>query len=325
VQLIQYPGKTVSMKRKLLWAQAIFFSLFIITSSFTLLQLSGSYNPFTRFDENSPSRVRNEEFDIALSRVNSIDKLTAYCDSLYNAQYNGAGDAAFEENYATLLSSVVSKKFYHGYSYYSFRDNYLLRLFSKATHTGYSAIVVPDDIMKYPNAACSQQAIVMMEVLKKKDIRTRKIAFKGKKYGGHFCFEVFYNGGWHFFDTNMEPDMAVLNAYDRPGIAFLCKNPEILTKAYRQYSAEEILDIFPTYTYGAVNQFPAPNGILFQKITRMLSYTLWFFFLVLFIFTRRRYRRLTGANYVWNSRVYFPPFYPGASSAYHQGYTAPGS
>jgi hypothetical protein len=219
----------------------------------------------------------------------------------------------------------MRKRFYHGYSYYGFESNYLALLISRISSSGYSAVVIPDDILKYPNAACSQQSIVMMEVLKAKGFQTRKISFQGRKYGGHFCFEVFYNSGWHFYDTNMEPDVAVLNTYKRPSIAFLNDNPDILVKAYKQYSREEILDIFPAYTYGVVNKFPAPNAMIFQKITRMLSYTLWFFFLIAFVIVRRIYKRITSTKHVWNSRLYFPPLHAGASSSYYPGYSAPWS
>lgn len=301
------------MKRKLFWAQLIFFTLFVMTAVFTLLQFTGKYNPLIKFDEEQAVNSRNEDYDASLSRLNSIKALTDYCDSFYQARYPNANEKEYEEKYSNLLASIVRKKFFHGYSYYGFNDNYLLSLFSKITRNGYSAVIVPNDILKYPSASCSQQSVVMMEVLRSKNITTRKVGFYGKKYGGHFCFEVFYNGGWHFFDTNLEPDLAVLNAYGRPGIAFLADHPEILTKAYSKNPPEEVLDIFPTYKYGAVNTFPAPNGLVLQKLTRILSYSVWFLFFVLFLYTRRRYRRLTDTNYVWNRRISFSSSYQRAS------------
>jgi hypothetical protein len=198
-------------------------------------------------------------------------------------------------------------------------------LASKSTVQGFGAIVIPDDILEHPNAECSQQSIVMMEVLKSKGFKTRKISFSGKKFGGHFCFETFYNGSWHFYDPNMEPDVAVLNNHGRPGIDFLVQNPSILVKAYSRYPQEEILDIFPTFSYGAVNKFPAPRGIIFQKLTKFLSWTSWLIFLISFFLVRRKYLRISSKTHVWNSRIYFPQPETGTSSSYYPGFTTPGA
>jgi hypothetical protein len=41
-----------------------------------------------------------------------------------------------------------------------------------------SAIVLPEDILKYPMAACSQQSIIMMECFKKIGVDYRKVGFE---------------------------------------------------------------------------------------------------------------------------------------------------
>jgi hypothetical protein len=313
------------MKRLLYSAQVILFGLFNFTLLVTLLQLSGDLNPLSKFDYKEPVYNHIEEYDPSLSRLNTLYKLEQYCDSLYAGATSAVNSDKFEKNYSYLVSSVIRKRFYHGYSYYGFGSNYMAMLFSKLTLQGYSAVVMPDDILKHSFAACSQQSIVMMEILKSKGFKTRKISFYGKKAGGHFCFEVFYTNTWHFYDPNLEPDTTVLNAYDRPGIAFLASHPEILLKAYKRYPREEILDIFPTYSYGAINEFPAPHAILFQKLTKFLSYTIWLFFLVGFLLVRRSYKRLSSNKYVRNSRIYFPQPEAGTSSSYYPGLTAPGA
>jgi hypothetical protein len=325
VALRQYPLKAVTMKRLLYSLQIILIGLFGISLVFALFQLTGDANPLAKFDNKIPENSRVEDYDPSLVRLNSLSKLEKYCDSLSgNTAYSGnSGD--FIKSYSEIVSSVVRNRFYHGYSYFGFSTNYLSVLFSRLTVPGYNAIVIPDDILKHPFAACSQQSIVMMEVLKAKGFNTRKISFKGKKAGGHFCFEVFYNQGWHFFDPNMEPDNSVLNKYDRPGIAFLSEHPDILTAAYKQYPQEEILDLFPTYVYGAENVFPAPRAIIFQRVTKILSSTIWLFFLIAFLLVRRRYKRITSKKYVWNRRIYFPKPETGTASSTYPGFTAPGA
>lgn len=313
------------MKRILYTTQVILLGLFSLSLVISLLQLTGSSNPLTKFDRSKSVYNGFEDYDPSLSRLNSLNKLEKYCDSLYVAACCDTNKNEFEEEYTTIVSSVIRKRFYHGYSYYGFRNNYLAFLFSTATKAGYSAVVIPDDILKYPFAACSQQSIVMMEVLKAKGLKTRKISFQGKVAGGHFCFEVFYKNGWHFYDPNMEPDAKVLDAYKRPDIAFLASHQDVLLKAYHKHDKSTILDVFLNYSYGQVDKFPAPNAIIFHKITKTLSYTIWLFFLAGFLFVRRSYRRLVSNQHVWNSRIYFPKSEAGTSASYYPGLTAPGA
>jgi len=312
------------MKKILFGAQIAFFCLFNIALLATVFQLAGYSGPLSSLDYKKPTYNKLEEFDPALLRLNNSEKLINYCDSLYQVKFGNAGRQQYEKNYTELLSEIISKRFFHGYSHYSFTDNYLSVLFSRATLDGYSAIVIPEDILKHPYAACSQQSIVMMKVLRKKGIQTRKIGFSGK-ISGHFCFEVFYDNAWHFYDTNMEPDAALLNAHNRPEIATLVSDKELLLKAYQRYPKETILDVFSNYSYGTPNSFAAPRGIIFQRIAKVLSYILWLFFLVAFILVRKKYLRLAGKNYVRNSRIYFPQPEKGTTSTYYPGITAPGT
>lgn len=307
------------MRRRLFWSQIILFGLFNCTLVLTILQFFGDKNPLKVLDSKRPQYNNVEEYDPALLRLNSLHKVEKYCDSLYSSSCCPTTTAEFEETYSNLVSSVIRKRFYHGYSYYGFDNNYTARLFSLFTQTGYSAMVIPDDILKYPFAACSQQSIVMMEILKAKNFKTRKISFQGKIAGGHFCFEVFYKNSWHFYDPNMEPDNNVLSAYNRPGIAFLASHTDILTNAYRRYPKAEILDIFLNYSYGPVNKFPAPNALILHKATKFLSYSCWAFFLAAFVWVRRKYRRLAFQQNVGTNRIYLGN--PELSSTYYPSMT----
>lgn len=310
------------MKRLLFFAQLALFGLFNLALLATVLQLAGSTNPLAKLDYELPGYNGVEEFDPSLGRLRSCEMMGAYCDSIFKTVYSVNPDANHVQEYTDIVASTVRKRFYHGYSRYGFTNNYFAFLISKVTLPGYSAIVIPDDILKYDYAACSQQSIVTMNLLEKKGFKTRKVIFQGKT-AGHFCFEVFYNNDWHFYDTNMEPQQSVLDQYAQPGIAFLAAHPAVLLNAYKQYPKEEILDVFRNYSYGSVNEFPAPRGLLFQRLTKVLSYILWAIFLILFIFVRRKYLRYGTKKYVRNSRIYFPPSQPATSSSYYPGFTAP--
>jgi hypothetical protein len=309
------------MKKRILFAaQSLLLILFVSSLLAAVFELSGDANPLSRFDHNIATHNRIEAFDPSLSRLNSLKKFEQYCDSMYAQKAFGGNPIEFEKTYTDVVSRAVRNRFFHGYSYYGYGNNYVAKVVSKLTIPGLSALVIPDEILQHPYAACSQQSIVMMEVLKDKGFTTRKIAFQGKKFGGHFAFEVFYDGTWHFNDPNMEPDNATLNMHGRPGIDFLVRNPEVLLKAYYRYGSEQIMDIFPTYSYGAVNEFPAPKALIFQNLTRMLSYTIWLPFLIGFIVVRRKYRRFGKKGFTGNHLTPVIGVRPDAAPVYFPGY-----
>jgi hypothetical protein len=128
-----------------------------------------------------------------------------------------------------------------------------------------------------------------MEVFKAKGFLVRKINFHNKRYGGHFCFEVFYHGSWHFFDPDLEPEIHTLAKLGRPGIRDLSLHPEVLNSLYAKNERTYVLDKLTTYTYGRANRFPAANARVYQYITKYLSYTLWFWLILLYFFVRNRF------------------------------------
>ncbi len=287
------------MKKRILFAaKIIFLFLFVLSLLATLLQFTGKSNPLTRFNKPAPVYNKIESFDPTLSRLNSVQKLEQYCDSVYSERILVDNTTNFERTYTDVVSEVVRNRFYHGYSAYGFSDNYLASAVAGVTIPGLSSLVIPDEIMKYPYAACSQQAMIEMQVLEDKGFKTRKILFHGKTYGGHFAFEVFYEGAWHFHDPNMEPDNALLASYGMPTIDFLAHHPDLVVKAYSRYPKAQMLDIILNYSYGPVNTFPAKKAMVFHKATRFLSYTIWLFFLAGFIVTGRAYRRLKNQKAV---------------------------
>jgi len=308
------------MKKLFFLLQPVLFIAFnfsLLMAGYQLMEATSSKDKITDSD---PRYNDNEDFDPSLLRLTSMEKLTAYCDSLYEEKVNSGGAVTFEETYTNIALEVVRKRFYHGYSCYGLNNNFLGVLLANVSMKGLNAIVVPDDMLKYPYAACSQQSVILMKIFQRKGFTTRKVAFQGKKYG-HFCFETDYEGSWHFFDPDMEPDTAIMNAYNRPSIQFLAHHPDILLKAYQHFPKEEILDIFPNYFYGPLNTIPGTNAIIFQKATKALSYFIWTIFLFLFIITRRKYLRLSN-QYVRNRRVSIPNLQQGRSLQDYPLYTA---
>lgn len=249
---------------------------------------------FSKFDYDIPVYDNKESYDPSLSRLNTMEKLRLYCDSLSRDTYGLAtsgNERIGEARYAATVSEVIRNKFYHGYSHYGFSNNFFALLGERVFNKELSAIVLPEDIVKYPYAACSQQAIVAMELLRYKNITTRAVGFDGKEYGGHFCFEAFYENGWHFFDTDVEPDAIVLNKMGRPDIATLAANDSVLLYVYRHLAADKTLMLFKQYFYKEPNAPQAPRASVYQYITKILSVTFWIVPMMGLIYYRRKYQR----------------------------------
>lgn len=306
-------------------AQVVLYICFSVTFFFTVLAWTNTPGPFPNMDHADLEYNGVEKYDPSLARLNSIDKLIAYCDSNFNAAKIANPDLQFTEGYPQIASQAVRARFYHGFSSYKMQDNYSAVLFEKFSDKWLSAIVVPDDIMKHPSAACSQQSIVMMELLERKGYPTRKVAFNSQESQGHFAFEVKYDGEWHFFDPNLEPDLAVLAPMGMPSIQALMAETDKKTirAAYHNQPVDLVLAIFDKYAYGKVNTFPAPRAIIYQRATKIFSNVGWAFFLIAFILIRRRYLQLVrNPIHVRHYRVYFPKISGRRSPAYYPEYSA---
>lgn len=296
-------------------------NFFIFT---TVLELTGSnYNP-DKYSSGVPEYNGQEEFDPSLQRLNSLKSLERFCDSLFLAKQQIQENIQFEEAYPEIVVSTVRRRFYHGYSTFGLSNNFAALAFEPLTGKKASAIVLPDQLLKYSYAACSQQSIVVMSLLKEKGFISRVVGFSGKR-NGHFSFETYYKGGWHFFDPNMEPDQKLLDGYNRPSMAFLASNTPVLMAAYKHLPKEMVLDIFPNYTIGEPNVALAPWATLYQNVTQFLSYTLWSFFLLAFILVRIKYRKLSLSTNVRHSRIYFSHLHKGTSAVPYPNYTTQGA
>ncbi|HMG67694.1 MAG TPA: hypothetical protein VK588_08410 [Chitinophagaceae bacterium] len=229
----------------------------------------------------------HEHFNPALSKLNTIDRFINYCDSMYGSSVINPSDT---EQYAIIVSETLRDRFYHGYSYYGLGDNSFAYILAPFIKRDLDAIVIPDDILKHPMAACSQQSIVGMEVYKKKGISVRKVGFFAKGYGGHFCFEAFFGGKWHFFDSDLEPQLSIMADNHFPSISELVQNDSLLHKIYFLKDRNLVDKLFFTYAYGPSNKFPAPRARIFQYVTKFLSYTSWLFFIVIYLLVQKKFK-----------------------------------
>jgi hypothetical protein len=247
----------------------IFFFVCFLMSVSTLF-----FKPDIKYNQTFVNNPK-DEFDVSLLRLNTISKVVDYCDSIYKAQYP-------TRTYPGIVSETIRKRFYHGYSYYDLHTNIIGVLLQPIVKNGATAIVIPDDLIRHASAACSQQSIVGMEVFKRKGYNVRKVEmFDSVMKSGHFAFEVYYEGGWHFFDSDQEPDNQILKAYNRPSADFLAKNPTIVLEAYRNRSNPELFArLLASAKVGETNEFPALHAYIYQVITKFMTYFGWIIILL---------------------------------------------
>lgn len=250
-----------------------------------LVLLSISLMPivFTTVSNFNYSYRHKELFNIQLSRFNSIEDITAHIDGIYSAtNFSPKIDTLA---YVKATSDIVKKRFYHGLSEYSLKDNWIAYLGAKLFWNHLNAIVEPDDILDYSQGLCSQQAIVFLEILKRKGIKTRWVGLGYKEGPGHFLAEVQYQGKWHLYDVNLEPKWErVTNHHE--SIAYYKQYPDTLFLAYEGIISRNLFDkIMEKAQYGEVNEFPAKNMLLFHRITKIVTYLIPVFLGIIILIT----------------------------------------
>src|ERR1019366_2305165 len=109
-----------------------------------------------------PVYNKKEAFDPMMAHLNSVKALTCYTDSSANSNHINIGSLG----YGVLAAAIIKMRFYHGFSYYTMQKNWLAVTAQWLFGRGLAAPVDPDDILKYPYAGCSQQAIVLMALMK---------------------------------------------------------------------------------------------------------------------------------------------------------------
>jgi hypothetical protein len=261
----------------------LLIGVFLFSFVCFLLCLKGYFFPATISLE-KPVALKDDDFDPSLMRLNTMAKLEAYCDSFYLANRT-------TRVYPGIVSQVVRKRFFHGYSYYNVYNDPIAVMCSPVIKEGLSAIVLPNDILKYPYAACSQQSLVGMELIRKKGFQVRKVTmYDNPTQKGHFAFEAFYDNDWHYFDPNQEPDYEVLKKYNRPSVAFLNEHPDIIAAAYCKKDQQLFQRLLRSSEFGPVNEKLAPMATFYQRSTKFFSNFGW---LIVGLFILIRYAVIT--------------------------------
>ncbi|PLK27562.1 hypothetical protein C0V78_12180 [Novosphingobium sp. TH158] len=166
------------------------------------------------------------------------------------------------------LEEIVRNRFYHGYTRYGLRENWLAWLSARIVNPDYDALVEPSEILQYDAAACSQQALVVQAALKQMGVTYATVGVPR-----HFFTAAWIDNRWYIVDPwgPVDRDRTRLHPLD-----------EMRTEAGRKrlYITQAERQKWEILRYNAphvtmVNQFPAPEARLFHKMTGFASNWLW--------------------------------------------------
>lgn len=226
----------------------------------------------------TPPYDNREKYDPSLGHINTVDKMAQCVEE--RAQQRGLQKGSVE--YVVAMEEAIAKRFYHGFSHLTTHENWIAAWSEKLFGFGLSCKVIPAQIMLHGNAACSQQSMVMMELLKKQGFAYRKVGFPH-----HFALEVQIDKRWYYFDPNMEPAMTIDQRY-AGNWQYKADNLKQYYDAQRFIDLDYKFGVGQTVSLGGINQTQARNARFFQSVTELLSKTLWLLPIGLLLTSYRR-------------------------------------
>ena len=243
--------------------RALLFASFCVASITTLATgtIVASAKPI-------PTNIR-DSWKSNLAQVQDIDQAMQVVPAYIYLQRGTR-----EERITTGIDQFVRDRFFHGVSVLSEKENWV------AVLSGYVWVnlrqpVLPDDILKHRRAMCSQQAIVFMELLKRFGIEYGSVLFRWRDSGpdqGHFAVAAKVDGQWQYFDPNLEAAgvrMPLASVISGEALKELYEaRPEFIPKLQKAAASGNI-------ELAHINQFPAPRGGAFQRVTAWLSAYGW--------------------------------------------------
>lgn len=209
----------------------------------------------------------NETFDPGLQSITSVDAAVGYV----LGENAGRDPAALADS----ADQFVRRRFFHGFSEFTPRDDWLAYLAGFAWEN-LRMPVIPDDILHYPQAGCSQQSLVFEAIV-------RKLGFEVGSVGlnHHFIAAAKVNGEWRVYDSDRE-----IAVHSYPLAKLLSGDPAIIA-LYGRYG--QSIDLAGQARRGqirltSVNRNPAEHCTIFHRLTHFFSLYGWALFLALAFF-----------------------------------------
>ena len=216
-----------------------------------------------------------EKFNPELSYINSVDKLEKYVDAA--AKDKNIAFTSLE--YAEILDNAIALRFYKGQSNKTLQQNWITVVADKLAGTNYSMLLSADDILQYPNAAVMQQNLVMMELLKRKNIEYRNISLNEKD-----ALEIKSGSNWYFFDVSNEPNIKAEERISGNHGIYASNLSGYYGPASHAAFGNGLINI----KRGNVNDSAIASIQAVQIFTTILSKTAWIFSLLMLWAVRKR-------------------------------------
>ncbi len=266
----------MGIKTFLLFLSAALFVPNLFETHLVKLNKSKSYFDIT-FDPSYARKIRS---------VNDLVKMVDSAQAVESIEKNSI-------EFAEVIDKIIFARFYFGYSYYSLKENWIAAVAGKLIWNNLDAIVIPDDILKYPMAACSQQSIVLMEMFRRYGIPYRAVGFDH-----HYALEAMINNKWYYFDPTLDP---VFPRGKRTSLSAIFKEHRLKQLYLSRLNLNSIDTLLAHPTYSRINIKPAPRARLFHMITGLLSHWLWLLplFCYIWLYLPKRFQ--------WQSRFFTYP------------------
>lgn len=242
-----------------------------------------------------PLTVGSEQYNPRLNWINSLDN----ADRALPAFVKNSGQP--QKDIADGIQAMLEQRFAHGFSRFHLRDNWIAytlgRVFERisGSDNGTSSLpvidapVLPDDILKYRRAMCSQQMMVFEALLARHKIDYARVSFM--KAPSHDAVAARVDGVWRFYDSDMEPKISgVPLATVRQGDILPAMYPVTqdginLGAHFRDLARSGDIRVRD------VNRYPASRGAFFQLATGVLSRWGWVLPLLLAVLLFRSGKR----------------------------------
>ena len=198
---------------------------------------------------------------------NSLNSIKSYSDEIkkrltsQELNYQRASDS-----YIKKIEEVVSDNFIHHDLLYRSQDHWLGYLLAK---TGLPKIknilfvLKPEHIALAKHAMCSQQAILVQEILKHDGHNYASIGFYSPTFG-HFATAAFIEGKSYYLDTNMSPGH-INDGEIIPKL--LTKNSSEVKRLYSPWTNESYIKT----SIKNFSSYPARNGLIIQNFIFFLE------------------------------------------------------
>jgi hypothetical protein len=184
--------------------------------------------------------------------------------------FTSGGTTASDYEKVLGIERLLRGKFRHGYSEYTFCENWFAN-WAGLVWRDLRTKIDPEDVLNHPWAGCAQQGVTVQAMLQRLGLEYASIRVPSPV--PHFASAAKIGGRWYFVDTwgrlprgreRLIPVDTLLS-----GAGLEEDFPGQRGQRFRQALKSGLGEM------GDVNRFPGLRGLLFQKVAWMLSYFGW--------------------------------------------------